>query len=399
MKRMVNATLFICISLVLISFVFSCGDDDDSMANPTMTPTVTPTVTNTPQEATTFFKTFGGENYDYGFCSEQTSDGGYIVVGETYSYGAGSLDIYLIKADEFGNEIWSRTYGGDRADHGSQVHQTNDGGYIISGYTGNFGVPDVNIVLLKTDSMGNEQWKSFFGGSDFTVDYSLLITSDNGYIIAGARANKPYLVKTDQTGLLEWEKIYADYRRCYSIQQLPSGGYILAGGSHYYTACLYEVDRAGEIVWSHDYSDLGQIYSVVRQNDGSLVATGSSTDNWSYLIKTDSTGIFEWKTIFNEEGCGYQRSEGLVSDSFGGFVVITTCWYSADSYPRTVIMTRFNAAGEIDWSTDTELIAGKSIVTTADDGYLTCGWANENDDLPDGDIGLFKTDFYGQVAN
>jgi len=98
-------------------------------------------------------RTYGGADWDYGSSVQQTQDGGYIVAGETYSFGAGSNDVYLIKTNASGGTLWTRTYGGTNSDAGRSVQQTSDGGYIIAGYTGSFG-NGLQVYLIKTDSSG-----------------------------------------------------------------------------------------------------------------------------------------------------------------------------------------------------------------------------------------------------
>jgi hypothetical protein len=151
---------------------------------------------------TLWTKTYGGTLWDEGNSVQQTSEGGYIIVGFTYSFGAGGADVYLIKTNASGDTLWTRTYGGTTQDAGYSGHQTTDGGFIVAGYTSSF---NGDVYLIKTDTSGNALWTKSFGGSGREVGYSVQQTSDRGYIIAGIYdygGSNPqvYLIKTDSSG-------------------------------------------------------------------------------------------------------------------------------------------------------------------------------------------------------
>ena len=89
---------------------------------------------------------------------QQTSDGGFILAGFTGSFGAGYFDMYLVKTDASGNEIWSQTFGGSELEQARSVQQTSDGGFILAGITESFGAGNYDMYLVKTDSQGNQEW-------------------------------------------------------------------------------------------------------------------------------------------------------------------------------------------------------------------------------------------------
>jgi len=202
---------------------------------------------------TSWWRTYGGTGYDEGYSVQQTADGCYIITGFTESFGVGTpetANVYLIKTNTSGDTLWTRTYGGRDDDWGYSVQQTADGGYVIAGTTFSFGAGNLDVYLIKTDASGDALWTRTYGGSDCDEGYSVQQTADGSYIIAGYSAsfgtgddNDVYLIKTDASGDTAWTRTYGgtNYEEGRSVQQTQDGGYIVAGITRSFGAGLSDV--------------------------------------------------------------------------------------------------------------------------------------------------------------
>lgn len=180
-------------------------------------------------------KTYGGAaGYERCYSVKQTSDDGYILFGSTVAsgFGAGGYDYYIVKTDSIGDTLWSKTYGGGQSDFGKFVQATNDGGYILSGFTSDAsGMGGYDLGVVKILSNGNLEWAKLFGGTGGDNSYSVQQTNDDGYIIGGTTfsfgTNDTYLVKTDSSGNMQWSKNYIDNGTENELQITTDGGYIV----------------------------------------------------------------------------------------------------------------------------------------------------------------------------
>jgi hypothetical protein len=242
---------------------------------------------------TLWTRTFGSSQ-DEGHSVQQTSDGGYIVTGWTASIGAGGSDVWLIKTDASGDTIWTRTFGGSGMDKGRSVQQTTDGGYVVAGNTASFGAGGFGFWLIKTDSSGDTIWTKTFGGrgSDSDYGHSVQQTSDGGYVVTGDNGFGVWLIKTDASGDTLWTRIFVGGGVGYSVQQTSDGGYIVAGetGS---SVWLIKTDAWGDTLWTRTFggndSDCG--HSVQQTTDGGYIVAGVTSSVGAgfynvWLIKT-----------------------------------------------------------------------------------------------------------------
>ena len=356
---------------------------------------------------TVYTNLFGGGGDDGGCSVEQTTDGGYIITGYTWSYGNGEEDIWLIKTDGQGNEEWNQTFGGSDGDFGYSVKQTTDGGYVVTGNTDSFGNGERDIWLIKTDGQGNEEWNQTFGGSEDDVGLYVEQTMDGGYIITGYLSNDENnydvrLIKTDGQGNEEWNRTFGGGIG-YSVKQTTDGGYVVIGDSQSFgisesDVWLIKTDGQGNEEWNQTFGgsedDRGR--SVEETTDGGYIITGRTKsfgsgdgDSDVWLIKTDSQGNEEWNQTF---GGGGGRSVKQTND--GGYVVIG----GTDS-EENVWLIKTDSQGDEEWNQTFgggEDDHGWSGEQTTDGGYIITGSTRS---YSNGryDVYLIKTDPNGNT--
>ena len=269
-------------------------------------------------------KSFGGSSNENSPFVNQTLNGGYIITAQTSSFGSGSSDIYLICTDAFGDSIWTKTYGGIEYDGGGYVKQTVDTGFIISGFTLSFGSGDADIYLVKVNSVGDLQWSRTFGGIGPDYGGIVMQNADTGFSIVagtssyGAGLGDIILIKTDSVGQLLWSKTFggSSPEGVSSYQQTTDKGAIILGRSWSFGAVhddiyLIKTDSIGNLEWSKTFTgnSYDEGYSVSQTRDGGYIITGETESYGAgsydiFLIKTDSSGNglcneFNPLTIFN----------------------------------------------------------------------------------------------------
>lgn len=311
---------------------------------------------------TIWTRTYGGASSDYGYSIQQTSDGGYVIAGTTFSFGAGSYDAYLIKTDANGEGQWARTYGGTGTDYGRSVQQTFDGGYVIAGYTNSSGAGDYDVLLIKTDSAGVEKWAYTYGGqADDRGRFVEQTLPDSGYIIAGytetvgAGGRDAFLVKTDGAGSLTWSEPYGgtDWDEAWSVRQtFPDNGYIVVGstassGAGLDDVYLVKTDEDGDTLWTRTYGGTSGDYGYqVEQTfpDSGYIITGNTYsfgagDSDMFLVKTGTGGDSLWMRTFGGISTEYGYSVQQTSPEAGYIVSGSTRSFGEGSFDVYIVKT------------------------------------------------------------
>jgi hypothetical protein len=351
-------------------------------------------------------KTYGGTDYEEGNYVLETDDGGYLLLGTTRSFGNGNVDIYLVKTDKNGDEKWHKTYGGDDYEEGRSIQKTDDGGYLILGSTKSFGAGSADIYLIKIDGKGNEKWKKTFGGEGAEIGYSLERTKDGGHIIFGT-----YLIKLDKDGNEVWRNHgETGIVHGFSAHQTADGGYILLGGAKMTSfgrrkLHLSKTDADGKLEegWPRSVIMIsgGNASSVIPLSDGSYMVIGGTAALTPgrrdiYIEKTDPKGKKLWSKSFGGEK--YDRGNSIQEISDNGFIILGNT-QSSGAGEADVYLIKTSADGEVIWE---KTFGGKNfdrgnfVRETSDGGFVIIG-STQSFGAGKSDMYLIKTDKDGNT--
>jgi len=264
-------------------------------------------------------RTYGGEGIDVGRSVVKADDGGFLIVGYTDSFGEGEYDIYVVKTDIEGHEEWYKTLGGEGPEMGWDVIRSLQGGYAIIGGTGTFGLGNRDVYLIKLDARGGEVWSQTYGYGGRVEAYdwgnSVTETSDGGYILIGdsnATDQLPstemmnlYVIKTDKLGNEIWTQSYGrgqmyDYGN--DILETDDGGFILAGttktGGGNNEFYMVKLADDGTKLWSKAFGGPDNEWgsSVILTKDGDIVIAGQTKSYGSgsfdiWMVKVDPSTL------------------------------------------------------------------------------------------------------------
>ncbi len=253
-------------------------------------------------------KTYGGETDDLCWSLLLVGDG-YALLGETLDAATGAEDVYLVRVDGKGEELWSRTYGGAAGDRGFSMVERPSGGFVIAGQTYSEGAGERDMYLIGTDAEGHMEWVRTLGGPARDLGHCIAPCADGDYIVTGYTASfasdafDPWLVKVSDAGTIQWSRVLPVPGVCRGITgaEAAGGGFYLTGfrfqpanGSG--AAVLIHTDPEGYFRWSRDFFPTvgGQSfgYTVRATDDGGSVFTGHASDGADgnldlIVVKTD----------------------------------------------------------------------------------------------------------------
>jgi len=364
---------------------------------------------------TVFAKAYGGTENDLAYGMTQTSDGGYVVVGETASWGLAGPpgyypDILVIKTDAGGNPLWARTFGDNYQDIARCAVVTGDGGILVVGDGNNLssGLGLSDLVVLKLDNSGNLLWEKAFGGTGYEYAHGVTRTPDNGFLVVGRTWNNDYdflALKIDSEGNRQWATRIggglADTG--WSVTETADGGYAMAGatrsfGSGFSDLMVAKLDAGGNFLWARVFggTNYDEAKAVTGTPDGGVMVaarTRSFTSNTELLLmKLDASGNMEWAKDFSTTSI-IPRS--IISTADGNYMVAGEVWPAG---AWCFFAMKVDPSGNLLWA---RLFNGgnytyaKSVIQTADGGFALAGYMQAGPIDDDYDFVVLKLDSEG----
>ena len=325
-----------------------------------------------------FSRRFGTLGYDYGWNAAYSPfDGGVVVVGRRSPQINGQNDMWAIKTDERGLVEWEHSFGGSSNEDGYDVIATSDGGFLFVGHTWSFG-SEQQMYAIKTDFHGNIQWERTYGGSMWEVAEAVIEVKGGGFVMAGY-SNSPgissgntdmYLIKIDIDGNLLWQYSYGNpafpnHEWAYDLFQLPDEGFIVVGSRDRYgtesrNILIINIDAERNLVWEKEIKANGYVdevaYSISSANDSDffICTMVNSTDKQNIfqpqVFKIDTYGNIGWKRIFNSNSREYHRFSAASTQS-GDLVIIGTSTQNTIFGPKDdAFIVRIDLNGNILWT-------------------------------------------------
>jgi uncharacterized delta-60 repeat protein len=323
------------------------------------------------------------------------------VAGYTNSFGAGHSDFWILKLNSDGTVAWQKTYGGSDDEEAYSIQQTSDGGYIVAGTTTPMAPTNYDFWVLKLNSDGTVAWQKTYGGSGNEFLTSIQQTQDGGYIVAGwsdssgAGSYDLWVLKLNPDGSIAWQKTYGGpyIDRANSVQQTSDGGYIAAGetssGGEGNYAWVLKLNSDGSIAWQKTYrGDIGNSFNSIQQTqDGGYVVAGSTGSSYSggndydlWVLKLNSDGSTDWAKAYEEPSYGNEVARSIQQTSDGGYIVVGFTGDKEWPTPVDSWVLKLNSDGTIIWQRAYDrgdIESASSVQQTSDGGYIVAGWADD----------------------
>ena len=356
-----------------------------------------------------FQVSIGGNANDRANCIQQTSDNGYIVCGNTFSFGSGtSADAYLVKLSETGVLQWSKTYGGAGLDNAHYVQQTSDGGYIMVGTSGSFSFSQ-DMYIIKTDSIGDTLWTRTFGDAGEDNANRVIETDAGNYLVTGslllASQTKLAVLLISANGTLLSQKylidpLFASPR--YAGTMFPDNHIAMFGHSNLFSL----TDSVGNFIQNSNYSYGGPTIDAIYTHDQHytfLVNSdiGGPQGGKLILAKLDpSTGLIDWEKKYSTSGDNLIGN--VIETADHNFMMLSTTINQGSGIGK-IILVKADSVGILQWTKlfstggNNDHVAA-NIINTNDGGYAISGSTTINLSFNNYNFYIIKTDSAGESS-
>ena len=341
---------------------------------------------------TNWEKDYGGPAYETATEIENTSDGGFIMVGSMTETDTTSQEVYLVKMNAHGDTIWSRHYGGPESQSGSCVVARPGGGYLAVGTTSDAVSGASDVYLLCVDENGDSLWAQTHGYASWDYAYGAAPAYEGGYVITGTAdvygtgTGDVFLMKVDENGGWENNVILGgpDTDWAQTIRQTSDSGYVVVGGTRSYgygseDVYLMKFNGARLLEWQQFYGGTGwdSGYDVREVPGGGFIVAGATPEgpgtSTAFLVRTNALGDSIWTGTYG--GTGHDAAHSIVVTSDGSYVfagVTNSSGYgSMDIYVQRVYSNGY--AGPMQTYGTDQYEDGRSIQVTPDDGLIVAG--------------------------
>lgn len=341
-----------------------------------------------------WLQTYGGNSVETGFSVIETSDDGYVFAGNTRSFGNGCNDVYLVKTDENGNEVWSKTYGGSDLDSAETVIETSDNGFFITGYTYSFNSMRSAIYLIKTDENGDSLWTKVIDETGCQFGRGGIQTSDGNFVVVGYEKcddlGRMILLKTDEGGNILWSHYICGngldvFSSGSCVQETSDSQLIITGCTNsaaqdYGNVYLVKADANGDTLWTRHYDDGSSCSGtfVQQTNDGGFVIVGIVLDGLSHNIvlkKTNESGEHQWTSVFGGQA-DYQGFCVRQTNDEGFLIAGSKANLLTNSSEAYILKT--NSVGDSIWSQSygSNWSGATNLIVTDENEYVVVGSIN-----------------------
>jgi len=414
-RNIISVTLICIVCILFLSFLLQTNTPYNFKQEIINSPIkeLQSSASNSPKQQ--WYTTWGGSSDDSGSDIALDSSNNVYVGGITASFGAGMFDMALVKYNNMGEQQWNTTWGGSSDDSGRGIAVDSSDNIYLVGSTTSFGAGMFDMALVKYNSLGEQQWNTTWGGSDFDLGSGIAVDSSDNIYLVGSTGSPPdmVIVKYNSLGEQQWNTTWGGSGGDlgYGIAVDSSDNIYLVGsttsfGAGHYDMFLVKYNSLGEQQWNTTWGgvnfDLG--YSIALDMSNNIYITGGANSIFFYpsteinfdvaLVKYNSLGEQQWNTTWG--GSGDDSGRAIVINSPNNIYLLgRTTSFSAGN--QDMVFVKYSSSGEQQWNTtwggSEDDYANEIEIDSSNNIYITGG--SNSSSAGDSDIVLIKYSYLG----